>query len=279
MNWFIIDDLLKRAINEDAMYGDITTSSIVDRGSKCTVDLIAKEDGVIAGLDVFTRVFDLLGGVEVLLFAKDGEFVKPSQVIGKLSGNTHNILVGERLALNLIQRMSGIATTTRNMVELINGTKAKLLDTRKTTPNLRMLEKYAVIVGGGCNHRFNLSDGILIKDNHISAAGGIRNAIEKVRKQVSFVRKIEVETESIAQVQEALEAGADIIMLDNMSVDIMKEAIALIGGKALTEASGNVNSANIRSIAETGVDYISIGMLTHSVISLDISMKNLLISS
>lgn len=279
MNWFIIDDLLKQAINEDALYGDITTSSIVKMGSKCSVELIAKEDGIIAGLDVFKRVFELLSDVEIMLFVKDGEYVKPSQVIGKLSGSTHNILVGERLALNLIQRMSGIATTTHKMVELIKGTNAKLLDTRKTTPNLRLLEKYAVTVGGGCNHRFNLSDGVLIKDNHISAAGGIKNAIKMVRKQVSFVRKIEVETEDLSQVREALEAGADIIMLDNMSLEQMREAVKLIGGKALTEASGNVNSHNIRSIAETGVDYISMGMLTHSVSSLDISMKNLVLLS
>lgn len=279
MNWFIIDDLLKQAINEDALYGDITTSSIVGMGSKCTVDLIAKEDGIIAGILVYKRVFDLLGDVNVELFVKDGECVKPGQVIGKLSGNTHNILVGERLSLNLLQRMSGIATTTHEMVELIKGTKAKLLDTRKTTPNLRMLEKYAVTVGGGCNHRFNLSDGVLIKDNHIGAAGGIKEAIEKVRDKVSFVRKIEIETENLSQVQEALDAGADIIMLDNMSVEQMKEAVALINNRALTEASGNVNRSNIKAIAETGVDYISMGMLTHSVASLDISMKNLVILS
>lgn len=277
MNWFSIDEILKQAINEDALYGDITTSSIVDKGSNCMVDLIAKEDGIVAGLEVFKRVFELLGDVEVVLFVKDGECVKPAQVIGKLSGDTHNILVGERLALNLIQRMSGIATTTHKLVQLINGTQTKILDTRKTTPNLRMLEKYAVTVGGGCNHRYNLSDGVLIKDNHIGAAGGITNAVQKVKKSVSFVRKIEVETENLAQVQEALDAGADIIMLDNMSLELMKEAVSLIDGRALTEASGNVNSGNIRAIAETGVDYISIGMITHSVSSLDISMKNLVI--
>lgn len=279
MNWLLIDALLKQAINEDALYGDITTSSIIDAGSQCNIDLIVKEDGIIAGLDVFKRVFELLGEVEVVLFIRDGAHVKPMQVIGKLSGNTHNILIGERLALNLIQRMSGIATTTHKMVELLKGTKAKLLDTRKTTPNLRILEKYAVNVGGGCNHRFNLSDGVMIKDNHICAAGGIKEAVNKARNQVSFVRKIEVEAECLEQVQEALTAGADIIMLDNMSIEQMKEAVKLIDGRALIEASGNVNSHNIKAIAETGVDYISVGALTHSVNALDISMKNLVILS
>ncbi|PKM93269.1 MAG: nicotinate-nucleotide diphosphorylase (carboxylating) [Firmicutes bacterium HGW-Firmicutes-1] len=277
MNWLNIDELLIKAINEDALYGDITTSSIVDKNSKSSVDLIVKEEGIIAGLDVFKRVFELLGDVEVETHVKDGDKVSPSQVIGKLRGSTHNILVGERLALNLIQRMSGIATTTNKLVELVKDTNTKVLDTRKTTPNLRMLEKYAVKVGGGSNHRYNLSDGVLIKDNHIGAAGGIKNAVDKVRAQVSFVRKIEVETESLEQVQEALDAGADIIMLDNMTTNIMKQAVELIGKRALTEASGNVNSSNIKEIADTGVDFISIGMLTHSVSSLDISMKNLVI--
>lgn len=277
MNWLNIDELLIKAINEDALYGDITTSSIVDKNSKSSVDLIVKEEGIIAGLDVFKRVFELLGDVEVETHVKDGDKVSPSQIIGKLRGSTHNILVGERLALNLIQRMSGIATTTNKLVELVKDTNTKVLDTRKTTPNLRMLEKYAVKVGGGSNHRYNLSDGVLIKDNHIGAAGGIKNAVDKVRAQVSFVRKIEVETESLKQVQEALDAGADIIMLDNMTTNIMKQAVELIGKRALTEASGNVNSSNIKEIADTGVDFISIGMLTHSVSSLDISMKNLVI--
>ncbi len=277
MNWLSIDKILTDAINEDALYGDITTTAITGDFSRCTVDLIAKEDGIIAGLDVFKRVFELLGEVEVELFYKDGDLVRQGLIIAKLQGDTHNILVGERLALNLLQRMSGIATTTNKLVKLIEGTKTKLLDTRKTTPNLRMLEKYAVKSGGGTNHRFNLSDGVLIKDNHIAAAGGIKNAVERVRESVSFVRKIEVETESIEQVKEALEAGADIIMLDNMSLEMMEEAVKLIGKKALTEASGNVTEKNIREIAETGVDYISLGMLTHSVMSLDISMKNLVI--
>lgn len=279
MNWLSIDEILINAINEDALYGDITTSAIVDKNSKSSVDLIAKEEGILAGLDVFIRVFELLGDVKVETFAEDGDKVCPSKLIGKLRGSTHNILVGERLALNLLQRMSGIATTTSKLVELVKGTNTKILDTRKTTPNLRMLEKYAVKVGGGCNHRFNLSDGVLIKDNHIGAAGGIKNAVEKVRAQVSFVRKIEVETENLEQVQEALDVGADIIMLDNMTTSMMKQAINMIGKKALTEASGNVNILNIKEIADTGVDYISIGMLTHSVTSLDISMKNLVLEA
>lgn len=275
MNWLIIDELLKSAINEDALYGDITTTSIVDTNSKCQVDLIVKQDGVIAGLEVFKRVFEILGGVETKLMVSDGAFVRKAQIIGVLKGSTQSVLIGERLALNLLQRMSGIATTTQVLVAQLAGTQTQLLDTRKTTPNLRMLEKYAVKVGGGCNHRFNLSDGVLIKDNHIGAAGGISNAVTKVKQNVSFVRKIEVETESIGQVQEALDAGADIIMLDNMSIDQMKEAVALIGNRALTEASGNVSEKNIREIASTGVNYISVGMLTHSVQALDISMKNL----
>lgn len=277
MNWLSIDRILTDAINEDALYGDITTTAITGDLSRCTVDLIAKEDGIIAGLDVFKRVFELLGDVEVELFYKDGDNVRQGLIIAKLQGDTHNILVGERLALNLLQRMSGIATTTNKLVKMIEGTNTKLLDTRKTTPNLRMLEKYAVKAGGGTNHRFNLSDGVLIKDNHIAAAGGIKNAIEKVRENVSFVRKIEVETETIEEVKEALEAGADIIMLDNMSIETMKEAVRFIDKRALTEASGNVTEKNIREIANTGVDYISLGMLTHSVTSLDISMKNLVI--
>ena len=279
MNWLVIDELLKDAINEDAAYGDITTAAIVDRESRSKVELIAKEAGVIAGLDVFARVFHLLGEVDVTAFIQEGDEVQPSQVIAHLEGSSHNILVGERLALNILQRMSGIATATRRLVNEIKGTKAKILDTRKTTPNLRVLEKYAVTVGGGYNHRYNLSDGVLIKDNHISAAGSIKNAVRMVREKLSFVRKIEVETENLKQVQEALTAGVDIIMLDNMPLPVMKEAVDLIGGNVLTEASGNVNGSTIKAIAETGVDFISVGMLTHSSPALDISMKNLVILS
>ncbi|KYH34232.1 putative nicotinate-nucleotide pyrophosphorylase [Clostridium tepidiprofundi DSM 19306] len=275
MNWLVVDDILLRGLKEDNLYGDITTDTIISDDSICSVDIIVKENGVIAGLEVFRRVFILLGKVDVEFYVNDGDKVEKSQVIGKIKGNTRNVLTGERLALNLLQRMSGIATVTRQYVNEVKGTKARVLDTRKTTPNLRIFEKYAVKVGGGCNHRFNLSDGVLIKDNHIAAAGGIKQAIALARNNVSFVRKIEVEVESIEQVIEALEAGADIIMLDNMDNNTMKEAVSIINGRALVEASGNVSLETIKGIAETGVDFISVGKLTHSYKSLDISMKNL----
>lgn len=278
MNWLVVDEILKTALKEDAANGDITTSSILDKYSICSVDIIAKEDGVIAGTNVFKRVFTLLGEAQVEFNVSDGDEVRKTQVLGKIEGNTYNVLIGERLALNLLQRMSGIATITRTLVKEIEGTKARLLDTRKTTPNLRILEKYAAKVGGACNHRFNLSDGVLIKDNHISAAGGIKEAVGMVRNNVSFIRKIEVEVESLEQVTEALESGADIIMLDNMDTETMKKAVEIIDGKALTEASGNVDLSRIRDIAGTGVDFISAGMITHSVKALDISMKNLKIT-
>ncbi|WFD08904.1 carboxylating nicotinate-nucleotide diphosphorylase [Tepidibacter hydrothermalis] len=277
MNWLIADEIIKNALIEDGVYGDISTNSIVSKSSLCSVELIVKENGVIAGLDVFKRVFDLLGNVEVEFNVKDGEKVENKQVIGIIKGNTMNVLKGERIALNFLQRMSGIATITNRMVEKLYGTKAKLLDTRKTTPNLRIFEKYSVKAGGGCNHRFSLSDGVMLKDNHIQAAGGIKNAVKLAKENTSFVRKIEVEVESIEEVKEALESGVDIIMLDNMSIENMKEAVRIIDGKAITEASGNVSIDKIKSIAETGVDYISCGALTHSVKALDISMKNLII--
>ena len=277
MNWLMIDEIIKNALIEDSTYGDMTTLAIVSSKSKSSVDLIAKEQGIIAGLLVFQRVFDMLGEVEINFYVEDGDLVKAGQMIGYLKGKTQHILTGERIALNLLQRMSGIATMTYKAVKLLEGTQTKVLDTRKTTPNLRVLEKYAVVVGGGNNHRFNLSDGILIKDNHIAAAGGIKEAILKVSNNVSFVRKIEVEVETLEQVQEALDAKADIIMLDNMSLDHMKEAVALIDKRSITEASGNVTLDNIRDMAETGVDFISLGMLTHSVNALDISMKNLVL--
>lgn len=277
MNWLIADDSIKNALIEDGVYGDISTKSILSESSVCSVELIAKESGVIAGLDVFKRVFDLLGDVNVEFNIKEGAKVKDKQIIGVIKGNTMNVLTGERIALNFLQRMSGIATITNKMVDKIHGTKAKLLDTRKTTPNLRIFEKYSVKVGGGCNHRFSLSDGVMLKDNHIQAAGGIKNAVKLAKENTSFVRKIEVEVESIEEAKEALESGADIIMLDNMSIENMKEAVRIIDGKAITEASGNVSIDKIKSIAETGVDYISCGALTHSVKALDISMKNLII--
>lgn len=275
MNYLVVDKIIKDALIEDIPNEDITTNSIIDGESISTVDLLCKEDGIISGLDVFKRVFEMLGNVEVELYKYDGERVYSKEKIALLKGNTRNILKGERLALNLLQRMSGIATLTNKFVNEIKHTNARLLDTRKTTPNLRILEKYSVKVGGGCNHRFNLSDGIMLKDNHISAAGSIKKAVELARENSSFVRKIEVETENLEMVKEALEVKVDIIMLDNMNIELAKEAVKLINKKALIEFSGNVELSNIRKIAEIGVDYISVGALTHSAKILDLSMKNL----
>lgn len=278
MNWLIIDKIITDALKEDVSDEDITTNSTTSGFSRSKVDLQAKEDGVLAGLEVFKRVFAILGDVEVEFFKKDGDKVKSGDLIGVLTGNTRALLTGERTSLNLLRIMSGIATLTNKYAQCLVGTNTKLLDTRKTTPNLRILEKYSVKVGGGTNHRFNLSDGVLIKDNHISAAGGIKNAIEAVRNNVSFVRKIEVEVENFDMLMEALEAKADIIMLDNMSLADMKKAVEIINHRALTEASGNVTldtERNITDIAKTGVDYISVGALTHAYTSLDLSMKNL----
>ncbi|WP_294154744.1 carboxylating nicotinate-nucleotide diphosphorylase [uncultured Clostridium sp.] len=275
MNYLAVDKIIKNALLEDIPDEDISTNCVVDEKSMSTVDLICKEEGIIAGLGVFKRVFEILGDVYVELYKEDGDKVLPKEKIGFLKGNTRKILMGERTALNLLQRMSGIATLTDRFVQEIKHTKAKLMDTRKTTPNLRMLEKYSVRIGGGCNHRFNLSDGIMLKDNHISAAGGVINAVRMAKEQSSFVRKIEVETESIEMVKEALQAGADIIMLDNMDLKTAEEAVILINGQALIEFSGNVDLSNIKKAAETGVDYISVGALTHSSKILDLSMKNL----
>lgn len=275
LNCLAIDNIIKHALLEDVPSEDITTNSIICEESTATVELLCKEEGIVAGLQVFKRVFDILGGVDVELFKRDGDKVFPKEKVGFLKGNTRNLLVGERVALNLLQRMSGIATLTNKYVNEIKHTNAKLLDTRKTTPNLRVLEKYSVKVGGGCNHRFNLSDGVMLKDNHISAAGGIKKAVDFARNNSSFVRKIEVETENLEMVKEALEAEADIIMLDNMNLELARQAVEIIGGKALTEFSGNVELNNIKRIAEIDVDYISVGALTHSAKILDFSMKNL----
>jgi nicotinate-nucleotide pyrophosphorylase (carboxylating) len=275
MNWLIIDKIIINALKEDISDEDITTNSIIDEHSCSRVDLQAKEAGILAGLDVFKRVFTILGEVEVDFYKKDGDRVVYGDTIGILTGNTRKLLTGERTALNFLRIMSGIATLTGKYVDALKATNTKLLDTRKTTPNLRLLEKYAVKVGGGTNHRFNLSDGVLLKDNHISAADGIKNAVNNVRKNVSFVRKIEVEVENIDMVMEALEAGVDIIMLDNMNLPDMKRAVDIINKRALTEASGNIVLETIRNVAATGVDYISVGALTHAYTSLDLSMKNL----
>ena len=275
MNYLLIDKMIKNALNEDIPNEDITTNSIIDKDSKSEIDLICKEEGVIAGLDIFKRVFDILGDVDVKLFKEDGNKVNRYEKIALLRGNTRNLLAGERVALNYLQRMSGIATKTNRFVKKLEGSNTKLLDTRKTIPNMRNLEKYAVKVGGGCNHRFNLSDGILLKDNHIDAAGGVKNAVELARKNTSFVRKVEVEVENLEMVKEAVEAKSDIIMLDNMDLDMAREALAIINKRAIVEFSGNVNIDNIGEIGKIGVDYISVGELTHSVKALDLSMKNL----
>ncbi|WP_283695783.1 carboxylating nicotinate-nucleotide diphosphorylase [Clostridium perfringens] len=274
MNWLLVEENVKRALNEDLQYGDITTESVVLDHKIAKVDIIAKEKGVIAGTEVFKMVFKILGDVEVDFSVSDGDQVEKGQHFGQVSGEAKKILMGERVALNYMQRMCGIATLTREFVGRLEGTKVKLLDTRKTTPNMRIFEKYAVKVGGGTNHRFGLNDGVMIKDNHIEAAGGIKNAVSLARKNSPFVRKIEVEVESIEQLNEALEAKADIIMLDNMDIKTLKEAVKLIDNRSEVEASGNVTLDNIREIAETGVDFISTGAVTHSFKVLDISMKN-----
>ncbi|HEY8890731.1 MAG TPA: carboxylating nicotinate-nucleotide diphosphorylase [Clostridium sp.] len=275
MNWLIIDKLIIDAIKEDVPQNDITTEFIINDGCNCSVELIAKENGVIAGLPVFGRVFKILGEVNIEFLKHDGDIVTGGECIAKLSGNTKHILTGERIALNYLQRMSGIATLTKTYVDKLVGSGAKILDTRKTTPNMRIFEKYAVKIGGGCNHRYNLSDSVLIKENHISAAGGIKEAVNIIRANVSFVKKIEVEVESLNQINEALEVKVDIIMLDNMDELDMKKAVEIINKKAIVEASGNITLDNIMSVANCGVDYISVGALTHSFKALDLSMKNL----
>ena len=270
------DNLILSALQEDITSEDITTNSVMPCYQLGEVELICKEDGVIAGLDVFKRVFELLDEkTEVTFTVKDGDLVTNGQKIGLVKGDIRVLLSGERTALNYLQRMSGIATYTRKIADLLEGTSTKLLDTRKTTPNMRIFEKYAVKVGGGYNHRYNLSDGILLKDNHIGAAGGVKEAVTMAKEYAPFVRKIEVEVENLDMLKEALEAGADIIMLDNMSVEDMKEAVKLCKGKAETECSGNVTKENVARLVDIGVDYISSGALTHSSPILDLSLKNL----
>ena len=270
------DELILQALREDITSEDITTNSVMPHYQKGEVDLICKQDGVIAGLGVFKRVFELLDeNTEVSFFCEDGDTVKKGEKIGLVRGDIRVLLSAERTALNYLQRMSGIATYTRQIADLLKGTKTKLLDTRKTTPNMRVFEKYAVKAGGGHNHRYNLSDGILLKDNHIGAAGGVKEAISMAKEYASFVRKIEIEVENLDMLKEALEAGADIIMLDNMSVEDMKKAVELCRGKAETECSGNVTRENVARLVDIGVDYISSGALTHSSPILDLSLKNL----
>lgn len=277
INFLVIDDIILNSLKEDVPFGDITTSSIVKDGEIAKATVICKENGVICGLPVFNRVFQLLGDVEFTSFVKEGATLNCGDEIGILKGNAKNILIGERVALNLIQRMSGIATLTKKYCDSLKGFKTEILDTRKTTPLLRTIEKYAVKIGGGKNHRYSLSDGILIKDNHIGYAGSIIKAVSLAKQNTSFVRKIEVETETKEDVIEALDAGADIIMLDNMSPCLVKEMVLLINNRALIECSGNITLETIASYAQCGVDYISSGSLTHSFKVLDISLKNLTI--
>ena len=270
------DNLIMLALQEDITSEDITTNSVMRAYQLGEVELICKEDGIIAGLEVFKRVFELLDDkTQVSFSCADGDEVKKGQKLGIIRGDIRVLLSGERTALNYLQRMSGIATYTRKIADLLKGTKTKLLDTRKTTPNMRIFEKYAVKVGGGNNHRYNLSDGILLKDNHIGAAGGVKEAIMMAKDYAPFVRKIEIEVENLDMLKEALEAGADIIMLDNMSVEDMEKAVELCAGKAETECSGNVTKENIARLTHIGVDYISSGALTHSSPILDLSLKNL----
>ena len=270
------DKLIRMALQEDITSEDVSTNAVMRSAVKGTVDLIAKEDGIIAGLDVYARVFQILDEkTEISFNFKDGEAVKKGDLLGTVTGDIRVLLSGERVALNYLQRMSGIATYTKQVSKLLEGSKVTLLDTRKTTPNCRVFEKYAVRIGGGCNHRYNLSDGVLLKDNHIGAAGSVAKAVAMAKEYAPFVRKIEIEVETMEQVKEAVEAGADIIMLDNMTPAMMKEAVELIAGRAQTECSGNITKENIAKILETGVDFVSSGALTHSAPILDISMKNL----
>ena len=270
------DPLIRMALAEDITSEDISTNAVMREAKQGEVDLICKEDGIIAGLSVFKRVFTLLDAdTEITFFCQYGDEVKQGQKMGVVRGDIRVLLPGERTALNYLQRMSGIATYTNSITKLLAGSKTKLLDTRKTTPNNRIFEKYAVKAGGGYNHRYNLSDGVLLKDNHIGAAGSVAKAIEMAKEYCPFVRKIEIEVENLDMVKEAADAGADIIMLDNMSHDDMKEAIRIIDGRAETECSGNVTRENIAKLIDLGVDYISSGALTHSAPIMDISLKNL----
>ncbi len=270
------DNLILQALREDITSEDITTNAVMPTATKGEVQLICKQDGIIAGLWVFKRVFTLLDETtEIEFFCQDGDEVKVGQLMARITGDIRVLLSGERVALNYLQRMSGIATYTHTIAKLLEGKKTKLLDTRKTTPNMRIFEKYSVKVGGGYNHRYNLSDGILLKDNHIGAAGSVTKAIKMAKEYASFVRKIEVEVENLQMVEEAANAGADIIMLDNMSPEDMKRAIEIINGRAETECSGNVTKENVDQLVDIGVDYISSGALTHSAPILDISLKNL----
>lgn len=271
-----VDPLILSALDEDITSEDVSTNSVMPEAQAGEVDLICKEDGVLCGMQVFERVFTLIDEkTEVICYAKDGDDIKKGQLIAKIKGDIRVLLSGERTALNYLQRMCGVATYTRQVASLLKGTKTTLLDTRKTTPNNRIFEKYAVRVGGGSNHRYNLSDGVLLKDNHIGAAGSVKKAVEMAKAYAPFVRKIEVEVENMDMVREAVEAGAHIIMLDNMNHEQIKEAMNFIAGRAEVEVSGNVTKENIAALTDLGVDFISSGALTHSSPILDLSLKNL----
>lgn len=272
----VADKYIRLALEEDINSEDVSTNAVMPEYKKGEVQLICKEDGIIAGLGIFERVFTMLDSETKVVFnAKDGDAVKNGEVLAVVTGDIRVLLSGERTALNYLQRLSGIATYTNNVVKLLEGTQTKLLDTRKTTPGMRVFEKYAVRVGGGRNHRYNLSDGVLLKDNHIDAAGGVKQAVEAAKAYAPFVRKIEVEVENLDMVKEAVEAGTDIIMLDNMTPDVMAEAIRIIDKRAETECSGNITKENIKTITDLGVDYVSSGALTHSAPILDVSLKHL----
>lgn len=271
-----VDEKIRYALQEDITSEDVTTAAIIRKDTYAKADLICKEDGILAGIEIFKRTFELLGEIIFTSHYKDGDPIQKGDLIATVTGDARVILSGERTALNYLQRMSGIATLTNSLVSELQGSKTKLLDTRKTTPGMRVFEKYAVKVGGGYNHRFNLSDGILIKDNHIGAAGGVKEAIRFAKEYAPFVRKIEVEVENLEMLDEALQAGADIIMLDNMTSEMMEEAVRRVAGKAQTECSGNVTKERLKEISEIGVDYVSCGALTHSAPILDFSLKNLI---
>ena len=274
LNKFYVDDIIKTAINEDINYIDTSADLVFSDDARTTAYFVAKADGVLCGIDVAFRVFELLDDTfECKIYKKDGDIIKMGDLIADFSGKTACLLKGERTALNLLQHMSGIATATNNAVKLIEGTNASVADTRKTLPGLRALQKYAVTIGGGKNHRYNLSDGVMLKDNHIDACGSITAAVKKVRENLGHMVKIEVETRNLEEVKEALQTGVEVIMLDNMNNDEMAQAVKLADGKALLEASGNITAETIKSVAQTGVDIISIGALTHSVKAFDISMK------
>ncbi len=276
----IADRHIRQALEEDLNHGDVSAAAVVPESAQATVDLIAKQEGVIAGLDVFEHTFHILDpAVTTERFVNDGERIEAGQLLARISGSAYVLLAAERTALNYLQRMSGIATYTRQIVDLLAGSKTTLVDTRKTTPGMRIFEKDAVRIGGGVNHRYNLSESVMLKDNHIAAAGGIIPAVEAARATASFTSMIEVETEDLEMVTQALEAGADIIMLDNMDHDTMREAIALIGDRALTECSGNITAENVAKLVDLGVDFVSSGALTHSAGILDLSMKNLRIEA